>query len=152
MAKKAASVRAKRVADLSEAEAKVELADLAAEIALNDRRYHEQDAPKISDAEYDALRIRNDQIEARFPKLKRTDSPGKRVGARPSAKFATVRHAVPMLSLEKAFTDEDVRAFVEQVQRFLNLPKDDPVMLTAEPRSTACRYRSATRTVSWCRG
>ncbi len=142
MAKKDTAARA--IDALSESEAAAELARLASEIAEHDRRYHEQDAPIITDAAYDELRRRNDAIEARFPDLKRKDSPTLRVGAAPSGRFAVVRHSMPMLSLEKAFTADDVRAFIEQVQRFLNLPKDQPIALTAEPKidglSISLRY------------
>jgi DNA ligase (NAD+) len=134
----------KPVEDLSAAEAAAELKRLASEIAGHDRRYYEEDAPTVTDAEYDALTRRNTAIEARFPELKRADSPSERVGGAPTGKFATVRHAVPMLSLEKAYTDDDVRAFVEQVQRFLGLPRDEPVVLSAEPKidglSMSLRY------------
>jgi DNA ligase (NAD+) len=139
-----ASITQKPVEKLNSAEASAELARLAEEIAAHDRRYYEQDAPTVSDAEYDALRIRNDAIEARFPDLKRSDSPTGRVSGAPSAKFATARHAAPMLSLEKAYTDDDVRAFIEQVQRFLGLPRGEMVALTAEPKidglSLSLRY------------
>src|SRR5712691_9078089 len=92
---------------LSEAQAKAELKRLAAEIAAHDKRYYQDDAPTVSDAAYDALRRRNEEIEARFPDLVRADSPSRRVGAAPTAKFAKVRHAVPMLSLDNAFAEED---------------------------------------------
>src|SRR5580658_3905639 len=98
-------------ASLSLAEAKKEHARLASEIAEHDRRYHGEDAPTISDADYDALRRRNIAIEEKFPKLIRPDSPSHRVGARASEKFAKVRHAMPMLSLDNAFSDEDVTDF-----------------------------------------
>src|SRR5262245_46133368 len=88
-----------RVEKLTEAQAKAELERLAAEIAGHDRRYYQDDAPTVSDAVYDALRRRNDEIETRFPSLVRPDSPSRRIGAQPSQKFAKVRHAVPMLSL-----------------------------------------------------
>ena len=101
MAKAANST--KPVEELSEAEAAAELARLAREIAGHDRRYYEEDAPTVTDADYDALRRRNAAIEARFPDLKRADSPTERVGGAPAGEFATVRHAVPMLSLEKAY-------------------------------------------------
>src|SRR5262245_53400974 len=98
----------KKPADLTEAQAKAELKRLAAEIAAHDKRYYQQDAPTVTDAEYDALRRRNAAIEARFPELIRADSPSRRVGAAPTGKFKKVRHAVPMLSLDNAFTDQDV--------------------------------------------
>src|SRR4030088_1363829 len=106
---------------LTEAAAKAELERLAAEIAEHDKRYHQEDAPTVSDADYDALRRRNAAIEARFPQLVRPDSPSNRVGWAPAAKFAEVRHAVPMLSLGNAFAAEEVADFVNRVRRFLRL-------------------------------
>ena len=111
---------------LSEAEAAAELERLAGEIAHHDALYYRQDQPEISDAEYDALRERNASIEARFPHLVREDSPSVRVGAEPVEAFGKVMHAVPMLSLGNAFSDEDVADFVERIQRFLKLD-DVPV-------------------------
>jgi DNA ligase (NAD+) len=131
------------VSDLSQAEAKEELKRLAALIRHHDDLYYQQDAPEISDAEYDALRLRNDAIEARFPKLIRPDSPSRRVGATPSDGFGKVRHAVPMLSLANAFDDEDVVKFVERVSRFLAL-SEKKLAFTAEPKidglSISIRY------------
>ena len=130
--------------DLSEAEAKAELARLAREIAHHDERYHAEDAPEISDADYDALRQRNAAIEARFPDLVRADSPSKRVGVAPVEAFGKVRHEVPMLSLGNAFADEDVTDFVARVRRFLGLGGDESVAVTAEPKidglSISLRY------------
>jgi DNA ligase (NAD+) len=94
------------VQSLSEEDAQKELARLAKEVAEHDRRYYQEDAPTVSDAEYDALRVRNAAIEARFPELIRSDSPSLRVGAKPAERFEKVRHAVPMLSLDNAFTEE----------------------------------------------
>jgi DNA ligase (NAD+) len=154
--KAAAGLREKAVADLSEGDAKAELAALAAEIGEHDRRYYEQDKPTVTDAAYDALRIRNQEIEARFPKLKRADSPTEKVSGAPSGKFASARHSVPMLSLEKAFTDEDVRAFVDQVRRFLGLSSDTAVQLTAEPKidglSISLRYEERKLVLGVTRG
>jgi len=134
------------VADLSAAQAKAELKRLAAEIAAHDKRYYQDDAPTVSDAAYDALRRRNEEIEARFPELVREDSPSRRVGAQPSQKFAKVRHAVPMLSLGNAFSDAEVAEFVERVRRFLRLPADEKVVFTAEPKidglSCTLRYEA----------
>src|SRR5262249_14892626 len=96
------------VADLTPAQAKAALKALAAEIARHDKLYHTNDAPEITDAEYDALRKRNEAIEARFPDLKRKDSPSERVGFTPAERFNKVTHSVPMLSLGNAFDDEDV--------------------------------------------
>jgi len=132
------------VAELTEAQARDELARLAAAIEDADAAYHGADAPRISDAEYDALKARNAAIEARFPDLKRPDSPSERIGARPSDGFAKVAHARPMLSLANAFSPEDVRDFVDGIRRFLNLPAAAPLAFTAEPKidglSLSLRY------------
>ncbi|MGE4218416.1 MAG: NAD-dependent DNA ligase LigA [Alphaproteobacteria bacterium] len=129
---------------LTEAEAASELARLADEIARHDRLYYQNDAPSISDADYDALRRRNDALEARFPDLIRSDSPSRRVGAAPAAGFAKVTHAKPMLSLGNAFDAEEVREFAERVRRFLNLPAEERLDLVAEPKidglSASLRY------------
>ena len=129
---------------LTETAAKAELARLAAEVAEHDKRYHQEDAPTISDAAYDALRRRNEAIEARFPQLVRADSPSRRVGAAPAAKFAKVQHKVPMLSLGNAFSAEDVEEFVSRLRRFLRLAAEEPVDFTAEPKidglSCSLRY------------
>jgi DNA ligase (NAD+) len=122
------------VTDLTEAQAKAELKRLAAEIAAHDKRYYQQDAPTITDAEYDARRQRNAAIEARFPELIRPDSPSQRVGAAPTGKFKKVRHAVPMLSLDNAFSDEDVIDFVARIRRFLRLGNDEKIAFSAEPK------------------
>ncbi|TMJ28978.1 MAG: NAD-dependent DNA ligase LigA, partial [Alphaproteobacteria bacterium] len=122
------------VSKLTEAQAKAELERLAAEIAAHDKRYYQEDAPSISDAEYDALRARNEAIEARFPALVRPDSPSRKIGAKPAEKFAKIRHAVPMLSLGNAFADEDVIDFVERIRRFLGLPAEEKLAFAAEPK------------------
>ncbi len=122
------------VAQLSRKEAEAELARLAAEIAHHDRAYYQMDAPEISDADYDASRERNAAIEARFPDLFRPDSPSLRVGAAPAAAFAKVTHLKPMLSLDNAFDESDVRDFAARVRRFLKLDADTPLELTAEPK------------------
>jgi DNA ligase (NAD+) len=124
----------RRVEELSRDEAKAELAHLAEEIAHHDRLYYQQDAPEVSDAAYDALRQRNAAIETRFPDLVRPDSPSMRVGAAPAAAFAKVTHLKPMLSLDNAFDEEDVRDFVARVRRFLKLDVDTKLELTAEPK------------------
>ncbi|WP_137390758.1 NAD-dependent DNA ligase LigA [Rhodoligotrophos defluvii] len=134
----------KPVDQLSEDEAREELAQLAAEIAHHDELYYRDDAPVISDADYDALRMRNAAIEAQFPHLAREDSPSRRVGVKPSGPFGTVRHAVPMLSLSNAFDDEDVHDFVGRIRRFLRLADDAPLAFTGEPKidglSISLRY------------
>lgn len=134
----------KPIDTLSAAEAAAELERLATEIAGHDQRYHGEDAPTITDAEYDALRIRNAAIEELFPDLVRTDSPSQKVGAPPAEGFAKVRHAVPMLSLAKAYTDQDVVDFIERGRRFFERDKDLDIAFTAEPKidglSASLRY------------
>src|SRR5882757_11027768 len=118
-------------------EAVGELKRLAREIAHHDKRYHQQDAPEISDADYDALVHRNRAIEARFPALLRADSPSRHVGAAPATGFRKVRHLRPMLSLENAFDDEDVRGFFAGIRNFIKELRDDPALpiaVTAEPK------------------
>ncbi len=140
---------------LAETQAKVELVRLALEIERHNEAYYNEDAPKISDADYDALRKRSDAIEARFPGLVSVDSPSQKVGAQPTGRFAKVPHTVPMLSLGNAFTDEDVTNFVDRVRRFLKLGEDEIPAIVAEPKidglSLSLRYedgelvRGATR-------
>lgn len=129
---------------LSKVEAQVELARLAEEIAAHDAAYYQQDAPLVSDGEYDALRRRNEEIEARFPELKRSDSPSERVGAAPTSAFGKVEHVVPMLSLGNAFDDADVTDFDARIRRFLNLEADAELVFTSEPKidglSASLRY------------
>jgi DNA ligase (NAD+) len=141
---------------ISEAEAANRLMRLAKEIARHDKLYHDQDAPQISDAEYDALVRENRELEERFPKLVRADSPSKRLGAAPTTALAKVTHARPMLSLENAFSDEEVREFVARVRRFLNLPPDELVPLTAEPKidglSCSLRYERGRLVLAATRG
>ena len=130
---------------LTPAQAKAELKRLVVEIGEHDKRYYQEDAPTVSDAVYDGLRRRNDAIEQRFPELIRADSPSRRIGAPPAQKFAKIRHAVPMLSLGNAFSDEEVSEFVERVRRFLRLPQDEKVAVVAEPKidglSCTLRYQ-----------
>ena len=132
------------VGEMSSTEAASELERLAAEIARHDALYYQSDAPEISDAEYDALRQRNDAIEARFPDLVRPDSPTHRVGAKAADGFGKVRHRIPMLSLGNAFSDEDVTDFVDRVARFLGLSAGSAIAFTAEPKidglSISIRY------------
>ncbi len=131
---------------LSLAEAKAELKRLAAEIAEHDVRYHSEDAPTISDADYDKLRLRNAAIEERFPELVLAETPSKRVGAAPQEKFGKVQHRVPMLSLGNAFDEKDVPEFLGRVRRFLSLPEATEVEVTAEPKidglSISLRYEN----------
>lgn len=124
----------KAASALTEAEAVAELARLAREIAEADVAYYQNDAPVLTDAEYDALRLRNAEIEARFAHLKRDDSPSVRVGAQAADGLAKARHGLPMLSLENAFTDEDVAEFAARIRRFLALPEGAVLALTAEPK------------------
>jgi DNA ligase (NAD+) len=129
---------------LSAAQAEQELARLAAEIGAHDAAYYQNDAPLISDADYDALRQRNAAIEARFPALKRSDSPSERVGAAPTQAFGKIEHAVPMLSLGNAFNEEDVTDFDGRIRRFLNLEAVAELRFTSEPKidglSASLRY------------
>ncbi|NQV99249.1 MAG: NAD-dependent DNA ligase LigA [Rhodospirillales bacterium] len=144
------------VDQLTELDALVELKRLAREIASHDIAYHQKDAPRISDAEYDALRRRNEALEARFPKLVRPDSPSKRVGAPVAGGFGKVRHARPMLSLGNAFSDDDVIEFFARVRRFLNLESDAAVEVIAEPKidglSVSLRYENGAFTLAATRG
>jgi DNA ligase (NAD+) len=144
------------VEDLSEEQARAELARLAEEIARHDALYHAKDRPEISDADYDALKRRNDAIEARFPALVRPDSPSRRVGAAPSVTFAPVVHARPMLSLDNTFSDEDVADFVASVYRFLGRLPDDSIAFTVEPKidglSMSIRYENGRLVTAATRG
>src|SRR5438445_13723529 len=131
------------VAKLTKAQAKVELTRLALELEEHDKRYYQEDAPKISDAEYDALRQRFNAIEARFPEFVTSQSPSQKVGAAPSGRFKKVRHALPMLSLDNAFAEQDVLDFVGRIERFLKL-QHDKIDFSAEPKidwlSMSLRY------------
>ncbi len=142
--------------DMSEADAANRLMRLAKEIAKHNRLYHTQDAPEISDADYDALVRENNALEAQFPHLIRADSPNKLVGAAPAGHLTKITHAKPMLSLDNAFADEDVVDFVGRVRRFLNLADDAEVVLTAEPKidglSCSLRYESGTLVMAATRG
>jgi DNA ligase (NAD+) len=141
---------------LDETQAKAELKRLAAEIGAHDKRYYQDDAPTISDAEYDALRRRNAAIEARYPGLARADSPSRQIGAAPAAKFAKVRHAVPMLSLDNAFAEQDVVDFIGRIRRFLRLQDDDEIAFSAEPKidglSISLRYEAGELAIGATRG
>lgn len=141
---------------LSAEAAAAEHARLAEEIAAHDRAYYEDDAPHITDAEYDGLRARLEALEAAFPELVHAESPSQKVGARPSGKFSEVRHAVPMLSLGNAFDDEDVAAFETRIRRFLNLKDDETLAFTAEPKidglSASLRYEKGILVTGATRG
>ncbi len=141
---------------LTEKQAKAEHARLAAEIAEHDRRYYQEDAPTVSDAEYDKLRQRYGAIEARFPQFRTLESLTQRVGAAPSARFAKVRHAAPMLSLDNAFAEEDVVDFVGRIRRFLRLGDDEEIVFSAEPKidglSMSLRYEDGRLVAGATRG
>jgi DNA ligase (NAD+) len=132
------------MAALTPKEAAAELKRLAVEIAEHDKRYYQQDAPTISDADYDTLRKRNAELEAAFPELILASSPSNVVGAAPQEKFGKIQHRLPMLSLANAFADEDVGEFLGRVRRFLNLAPGADVEVTAEPKidglSISIRY------------
>jgi DNA ligase (NAD+) len=138
--------KAAPIESLDVAQARREHARLGEEIAAHDKRYYTEDAPIVSDAEYDALRLRYAAIEAAFPELATPDSLTEKIGAAPSEKFAKVRHRVPMLSLGNIFHDEDVAEFAARVRRFLGLGPDAPLAITAEPKidglSCSLRYES----------
>jgi len=129
-----ASLAAKPVAALDEVAAAAELARLAADIAHHDALYYRQDEPEISDADYDRLRARNDEIEARFPHLVRDDSPSLKIGAAPVEAFGKVIHRVPMLSLGNVFDEAALQKFVDGIRRFLGLPASEALAFTAEPK------------------
>jgi DNA ligase (NAD+) len=143
------------VADLTRAQAKVEHKRLTLELEGHDRRYYQDDAPSVSDAEYDTLRQRFNAIEKRFPELVTSDSPSQKVGAAPSGRFRKVRHAVPMLSLDNAFAEEGVRDFVGRIARFLKLT-DDNIDFSAEPKidglSMSLRYEGGELVTAATRG
>ena len=134
------------VKDLSEADARVELERLATVLAEANAAYHTEDAPELSDAEYDRLKRRNAQIEARFPALKRTDSPSEQVGAPVADGFAKVRHEMRMMSLSNAFEDDDITSFDQSIRRYLGLSDTDHLAYTAEPKidglSLSLRYEN----------
>jgi DNA ligase (NAD+) len=131
---------------MSRKDAAAEHAKLTDALAVHDRAYYQDDAPSISDADYDRLRLRLLELESQYPTLAKANSPSKKVGAAPLEKFGKVAHAVPMLSLANAFADEDVEEFLGRVRRFLNLAENVPVAVTAEPKidglSLSLRYES----------
>jgi DNA ligase (NAD+) len=129
---------------------------LTKEIAEHDRRYYQEDRPTITDAEYDALRARYNALESRFPELRTPESLSLKVGAAPARGFAKVRHALPMLSLDNAFSDADVRDFVGRIRRFLKLGEDEPIVFSAEPKidglSMSLRYENGELITAATRG
>src|SRR6266581_5030953 len=153
------AVKAKKplieVAKLTKAQAKVELTRLALEIEGHNERYYQEDAPTVTDAEYDALRQRFNAIEARFPELVTSESPSQKIGAAPSGRFRKVRHAVAMLSLDNAFAEQDVLDFVGRIERFLKL-QDDKIDFSAEPKidglSMSLRYEGGELITAATRG
>src|ERR1700716_3718152 len=144
------------VAKLTKAQARVELTRLALELEGHDKHYYQEDAPKVPDAEYDALRQRFNAIEARFPELVSSESPSQRIGALPSGRFKKVRHAVPMLSLDNAFAEQDLLDFVGRIRRFLKLAEDDSIDFSAEPKidglSMSLRYEGGELVTAATRG
>src|SRR3984893_2587384 len=156
MAKTAKIKTPPAVDTLTKAQAKVELKRVALESESHDKHYYQEDAPKISDAQYDALRQRFNAIEARFPEFVTSSSPSQKIGANPSGRFAKVRHAVPMLSLDNAFSDEDVVDFDARIRRFLKLGDDDKIAYSAEPKidglSMSLRYQGGELVTAATRG
>ncbi|MGY3604619.1 MULTISPECIES: NAD-dependent DNA ligase LigA [unclassified Bradyrhizobium] len=153
---KAAKARALPDVDkLTKAQAKVEHTRLALELEAHDRRYYQEDAPTVTDAEYDALRQRYNAIEKRFPDFVTPDSPSQKVGAAPSGRFKKVRHSLPMLSLDNAFAEGDLRDFVDRIVRFLRL-SDDKIDFSAEPKidglSMSLRYEGGELVTAATRG
>jgi DNA ligase (NAD+) len=150
------TLRQKPVDQLAAEEGRVEHESLGHELAEHDERYHGQDAPIISDAEYDALRRRYEDLEARFPELATAQSLTRKVGARAAEKFAKVRHRVPMLSLANAFSDEEVHDFVARIRRFLGLGEERELTFSAEPKidglSLSLRYEGGRLVTAATRG
>ena len=143
-------------ASLTEAEAANRLMRLARAVAKHNRLYHDQDAPEISDADYDALIAENNALEAAFPHLVRADSPNAQVGAAPTSTLKKVAHAQRMMSLDNGFADDDIAEFLARVRRFLALADDAPVALTAEPKidglSCSLRYEQGALVMAATRG
>ncbi|MGF6306861.1 DNA ligase (NAD+) [Bradyrhizobium sp. i1.8.4] len=140
---------------LTKAQARVELTRLALELEGHDKRYYQDDAPSVTDAEYDALRQRYNAIEKRFPEFVTAESPSQKVGAAPSGRFRKIRHSLPMLSLDNAFAEADVVDFVGRITRFLKLP-DDKIDFSAEPKidglSMSLRYEGGELVTAATRG
>src|SRR6201998_647397 len=155
MAKTAKTKSPPAIDTLTKAQAKVEHKRLALEIEGHDKRYYQDDAPKVSDADYDTLRKRFNATKARFPEFVPGDSPSQKVGAAPSGRFKKVRHALPMLSLDNAFAEQDVIDFAGRIARFLKLP-DDKIDFSAEPKidglSMSLRYEGGELVTAATRG
>jgi DNA ligase (NAD+) len=155
MIAKSISKKLTDVAKLTKAQAKVEHMRLALELEGHDKRYYQDDAPSVTDADYDALRQRYNAIEKRFPEFVTSDSPSQKVGAAPSGRFKKVRHALPMLSLDNAFAEQDVIDFVGRIARFLKLG-DDKIDFSAEPKidglSMSLRYEGGELVTAATRG
>jgi DNA ligase (NAD+) len=155
MAKTAKAKAPTEVAKLTKAQAKVEHMRLALELEGHDKRYYQEDAPSVTDAEYDALRQRFNAIEKRFPEFVSSDSPSQKVGAAPSGRFRKVRHSLLMLSLDNAFAEQDVLDFAGRITRFLKLP-DDKIDFSAEPKidglSMSLRYEGGELVTAATRG
>ncbi len=137
---------------LTKDEAKKELERLALDIIRYDIAYHQKDAPLISDAEYDALKRRNDAIEALFPDLVRSDSPSLRVGYAPAAEFKKAKHSVPMLSLNNIFSSKEMNDFVQRVHTFLNIPYEQDVEIVAEPKIDGLSFSALYQNGNFVRG
>ena len=156
MGKSAKPKKLTDVADLTRAQAKVEHMRLALELEMHDRRYYQDDAPSVTDAEYDALRQRFNAVEKRFPEFVDASSPSQKVGAAPSGRFKKVRHAIPMLSLDNAFAEGDVVDFVGRIRRFLKLSEDEAIDFSAEPKidglSMSLRYEDGELVTAATRG
>jgi DNA ligase (NAD+) len=161
MARRAASAKGDTietidVAALTAAQAKAEHARLEAEIRAHDKRYYQEDAPTVSDAEYDALRQRYQAIEAQFPDLRTPDSLSLKVGVAPTGRFPKLRHAVPMLSLDNAFSEQDVVDFVDRIRRFLRLGETEEIAFSADPKidglSMSLRYEDSALVSAATRG
>jgi len=144
------------VSDLTAKQAAAEHARLHTELTEHDKRYYQDDQPTVTDAEYDALRKRYGEIEQRFPDLRTLESLTLKLGVAPSGRFAKVRHAVPMLSLDNAFSEDDVTRFVDRIRRFLKLGADEPLAFTAEPKidglSMSLRYERGDLVTAATRG
>src|ERR1700721_1230661 len=135
MATKAKTKKLPEIADLTKAQAKVEHMRLALELEAHDRRYYQDDAPSVTDAEYDALRQRFNAVEKRFPELVSAASPSQKVGAAPSGRFKKAPHPIPMLSLDNAFAEKDVIDFVGRIRRFLKLGDEETIDFSTEQQS-----------------